>query len=132
MAWMNQERKQKVVAAAKPILCKYNVKGSFKTDRHSITLTLRSGSLDFLKDVVAERQAALRPGVHEDYHFDINQYWYSEHYTGITKKFLDELMPAMRAADWYDRSDISTDYFDTAYYYHVRVGTWTSPYTLSN
>jgi hypothetical protein len=43
MAWMNQERKAKIVAAAKPILAKYGMKATFRCTQHSITCTLKSG-----------------------------------------------------------------------------------------
>jgi hypothetical protein len=34
----------------------------------------------------------------------------------------------MKSADWYDRSDSQSDYFDTAYYVDVNVGKWDKPY----
>jgi len=137
MAYMNQERKAKIVAAVKPILAKYGVKGTFKCDRLAITLRMASGKIDFIADqpdssvqygqwVTNDKDAKRK-----QYSFDVNPYWYQEHYTGISKQFLDELIPAMKAADYYDRSDAMTDYFDTAYYYHVKVGSWDKPYNLT-
>ncbi len=41
------------------------------------------------------------------------------------------IIPAMKGADWYDKSDAQIDYFDTAYYYDVNVGSWNKPYTLT-
>jgi hypothetical protein len=35
MAYMNQERKAQIVAAVKPILAKYGVKGTFAVRNHS-------------------------------------------------------------------------------------------------
>jgi hypothetical protein len=68
----------------------------------------------------------------ERYNFDINQYWYDEHYKdGTAKDFIGEMISALKGADWYDRSDIQTDYFDTAYYYNLKVGDWNKPYTLT-
>ena len=51
MAYMNQERKAKIAEQVKPILARYGVKGTLKTDKHSITLTLKSGSIDFINDL---------------------------------------------------------------------------------
>jgi len=128
MAYMNQERKAKIAEQVKPILARYGMKGTLKTDRHSITLTLKSGKIDFINDLVNPHRAELR----KDYALDINPYWFQEHYGGESYHFLREIMNAMRSADWYDRSDIQTDYFDTAYYYNVHVGNWQKPYQVTN
>lgn len=136
---MNQERKAKIVAAVKPILKKYGMKGTFKVDHYSsITLTLKSGKIDFIADLRPEqisfgsRIAVDKEKERKQYSFDINQYWFHEHYIPSSKacKFLNELIPAMKAADWYDNSDARIDYFDTAYYYHIKVGRWDKPYEV--
>ena len=134
MAYMNQERKAKIANALKPILAKYGMKGTLKCRQHAITLTLRQGPIDFIGDLNESRNGRL--GVSKDemrkrYELSINPYWYQEHYTGTALAFLSEVIPAMKGADWYDRSDIQTDYFDTAYYYDVNVGSWNKPYTLT-
>jgi hypothetical protein len=30
--------------------------------------------------------------------------------------------------EWFDKSDIMTDYFHTAYYYDISIGQWDKPY----
>lgn len=138
MAWMNQEKKKQIVEKVKPILKKYKVKGSFRVSHHStIVLTIKSGSLDFIGDMNTERRDLLNPRLfdkeklREKYTLDINPYWYEEHYVGKSRKFFDELFPALYSADYYDRSNIQTDYFDTAYYVDVNVGNWNQPYTIT-
>ena len=135
---MNQERKQKISNALKPILAKYGMKGTLKVrNHHAITLTLRQGPIDFIGDLNAQRQFGYvnielnKDEMRKRYELSINPYWYQEHYTGTALAFLSEVIPAMKGADWYDRSDIQTDYFDTAYYYDVNVGSWNKPYTLT-
>lgn len=135
MAYMNQTRKATIASNVKPILAKYGMKGTFSVRNHStITLTLQSGPIDFLGDLNPER--ANISGVQvlrKQYHLDINPYWYDEHYIQGSKahNFLSELIPAMKSADWYDRSDMMTDYFDTAYYFDINVGRWNKPYVLT-
>lgn len=129
MAYMNQERKAKIVAAAKPILAKYGVKATFKCRQHAIDCTLRSGTVDFFGDMVVQDMSA--DDLRRCGHYEINQYWYHDRYTGTAKAFLDEFLPTMKAADWYDKSDAMVDYFDTAYYWNVRVGQWNKPYELT-
>ena len=132
MAWMNQERKAKIVAAAKPVLAKYGMKATFRCSQHSITCTLKSGSIDFIAEMNTDRDPIDAAAVRSQYNFDVNPYWFDEHYKdGTAKDFIGEMITALMAADYYDRSDIQSDYFDTAYYYNLKVGAWDKPYTLT-
>ena len=132
MAWMNQERKAKIVAAAKPVLSKYGMKATFRCTQHSITCTLKSGSIDFLAEMNTDRPHNRPADLRQSYNFEINPYWYDEHYNdGTAKDFISEMITALKAADYYDRSDAQIDYFDTAYYYNLKVGDWNKPYTLT-
>ncbi len=65
------------------------------------------------------------------YELQVNQYWIDEHYTGVSLEFLNKVKGAMMAADYYDRSDAQIDYFDTAYYYDINIGSWDKPYNLT-
>ena len=117
MAYMNQDKKAKIAAKMKPVLKKYGLKGSLSVHNHSsITLTLKSGPIDFGGD-----------------HVQVNPYWLDDHYKDRPKALaaLKEIKQAMLAADWYDRSDAQVDYFDTAYYYNINVGRWNKPYEVT-
>lgn len=111
---MNQEKKAIIASKIKPILKKYNVKGSLSVRNHmSICLTITQGPIDFGDDNV-----------------QVNPYWYQEHFEGKAKQFLSEIVPAMYSANYYDNSDAMTDYFDTAYYVSVNIGKWNKPYSI--
>ena len=135
MAYMNQSKKAVIASKVKPILAKYGMKGSLSVRNHStICLTLTSGSIDFIGDLNESRNGRL--GVSKDemrkhYELQVNQYWIDEHYTGVSLEFLKQVKTAMQAADYYDNSDAQIDYFDTAYYYDINVGSWNTPYTLT-
>ena len=134
MAYMNQSKKAVIQQNLKPVLAKYGVKGSLRVrNGHAITLTLRSGSVDFVADMTerAHGDRTNKDEIRKHYNFMINQYWFNEHYSGTARDFIDEVNKAMMSADYYDRSDIQTDYFDTAYYYDIVVGEWNKPYTLT-
>lgn len=138
MAYMNQEKKRKIVEKVKPILKKYKMKATFAVSNHStIVVNIKSGSLDFIGDMNDERRDLLNPRffdkekLREKYTLDINPYWYEEHYTGKSKKFFSELFPALYSADYYDNTNSQIDYFDTAYYVDVNVGNWNNPYTIT-
>lgn len=120
MAYMNQEKKAKIAAVLKPILKKYNVKGSLRVRNHmAICLTITQGPIDFVKDSNAQ-----------DGYIQVNPYWYQDHFSGKAKEFLSEVIPAMYSADYYDNSDAMVDYFDTAYYVDVNIGKWNQDYKL--
>jgi hypothetical protein len=138
MAYMNQNKKATIAAAVKPILAKYRMKGTLSVRNHStIVLTLTSGPIDFIGDLAQERQFGYvttqvdKDKMRERYELDVNPYWYQEHYSGESLAFLSEIFPALKGADWYDKSDAQVDYFDTAYYVDVNVGKWNKPYILT-
>lgn len=140
MAYMNQEKKAKIVAAVKPILKKYGVKGTFAVRSHStICLNIKEGKIDFIENYISTDAALPHAGkmpvdqvayVRKNQTLDINPYWFQEHFSGDAKKFLMEVFNGMKSAGWYDKSDAQTDYFDTAYYVDVNVGQWDKPYVL--
>jgi hypothetical protein len=140
MAYVSQERKAKIVAAVKPILKKYGIKATFAVRNHStISLNIKSGPIDFVENYIGtdtNKVAANKMSpdmiayLRKTKRIDVNPYWFHEHFSGVAKKFLSEVMPAMKSADWYDRSDAMTDYFDTAYYVDINIGKYNKPYEV--
>lgn len=137
MAYMNQERKAIINQALKPILAKYSIKGSLSVRHHSsIVLTLKSGKIDFIANSNRvcgashyQTSRGFRPNTSG--YSDVNTYWYQDHYDGDAKAFLDEALAALKCAGWYDRSDAMVDYFDTAYYVNINIGSWNKPYVVT-
>lgn len=141
MAYFNQERKQERAPVIKAILKKYGVKGSLAVRNHStFVLNIKSGSIDFIENYIktdadknygnkmsADQVAYIR----NNKALDVNPYWYQEHYTGKARDFLKEIFAAMYGSDWYDNSDVQTDYFDTAFYVDVNIGNWNKPYIFT-
>jgi hypothetical protein len=125
MAYMNQEKKAKIAANLKPILKKFGLKGSLSVHNHtSITLNIKSGSIDFYNDFGNSDDA-------KQFGIQVNPYWFKDHFVGVSKQALSEIIPAMYSANYYDNSDIQSDYFDTAYYIHVNIGRWNKSYELT-
>jgi hypothetical protein len=124
MAYMNQEKKAVIAAKLKPVLKKYGVKGTLSVRNHmSIVLTVKSGKVDFFTDY-GDREDARKFGI------QVNPYWFQDHFTGKSKSFLTEAFDALKSAGYYNNSDASIDYFDTAYYYDINIGKWNKPYVL--
>lgn len=140
MAYMNQEKKAQIASALKPILAKYNIKGTLSVRNHStIVLTIKSGAIDFIENYIETNQNKNYDKklctdqvayIRKNNSLGINPYWFQEHYSGVAKDFLTETLKAMKSGGWYDNSDAQVDYFDTAYYVDVNIGTWDKPYNL--
>jgi hypothetical protein len=130
---MNQDRKARIAPAVKSILNRYGVKGTLSTDRHSLSLNIKSGTLDFISDynkTVEAQPGGFRNGSPAEESLQINNYWYRDHFSNkVIKKFLDEVLRALNDGN-HDNSDSQSDYFDVGWYVHVNVGRWNKPYIL--
>ncbi len=140
MAYVNQKDKQVIKEALDKVLKPLGFKFSLKIAHHSkITLTLRSGPIDFVEDHINhmmtnrphEFNAEMAQHYKQRNYIDINHYWYEEHYSPKVADIIGKIVKAMKSANWYDKSDAMVDYFDTAYYYGVTVGTWEKPYQVT-
>lgn len=126
MAYVSQELKAKLAPKIKAICKKYGVKASLAVRNHStLVLNIKSGKIDFLGNYARDNEYAKKYG-----HIDVNTYWYQDHFDGVAKEFLGEVIPAMNAGN-HDRSDIQVDYFDVGWYIDVNVGQWNKPYELT-
>lgn len=134
MAYINQDDKAKLAPAIKAVLKKYGMKGSISIKNHStLCVTIKSGKLDIVSNYNEVASKLPRDGWQEfkpRVALDVNQYWFHTHFTGKNLAFVTELFAAMKGDMWFDKSDSMTDYFHTAYYLDVRVGTWDTPYQV--
>lgn len=125
MAYIGQDKKNKIHANLKPILKKYGVRGSLRIRNHmSLCLTVSGGELNPFED-----WGSTFP-LHNEGHIDVNTYHYRNHFTGRTREFLIEALSAMNEGN-HDRSDAMTDYFDVGWYVYVTFGKWDKPYALT-
>lgn len=118
MAYVTNEIKSKVLAALKPVFKKYGIKATVSKGSYASTISVNisAGDIDFGKT-----------------YQQVNIYWIDDHYQGVARDFLNEVLHTIKkAGDWYDRSDVYTDYFDTAFYININVGRWDKPYKLNN
>ena len=114
MAYVSKETKKELAPAIKKVLAEYGVKGTIKVNNYS---TL----------VVTLRKVPAGLFTNNEITNGVNVYWIDEHFTGTAKKFLTELLAAMKGDKWYDRSDAMIDYFDTAWYNEIKIGEWNKP-----
>jgi hypothetical protein len=124
MAYVSQELKSKLAPQIKAICKKYGVKASLAVRNHStLALNIKSGKIDFISDY-GNSDDARKFGI------QVNPYWYKDHFTGKSKAFLSEVIPAMNDGNW-DKSEIQYDYFNVGWYIDVNVGKWNKPYVFT-
>lgn len=106
-----------------------------KFPKYKFAVRKSSGSLGV--DVTLVKGPRNLSDITENGHTQVNQYWLDR--TGKHAIFFKHILEIMKEAPsrgegyhkgrvWYDKSDAMTDYFDTAYYMHLEVGTWSTPY----
>jgi hypothetical protein len=61
----------------------------------------------------------------------VNEYWIHEHYKGVARDFLTELLAAMKGPDYFNNDDAQTDYFHRSHYTDINIGKWNKPYALA-
>ncbi len=136
MAYMNQSLKSELAPNIKAVLKKYGMKGSIAVRNHMVLIVnIKSGKLDILQnwyDKTKNDPYYNDRFIEKPDYLHVSQYWIDNHFTGKVSEFFKELFEAMKGNKWYDRSDIQSDYFDTAYYMDVNVGQWDKPYQIES
>jgi len=114
MAYVSQADKKSLAPAIKAVLNKYGMKASISVRHHSsLVVTIRSGNIDFGTD-----------------NTQVNEYWIDKNYSGTARKFLNELLAAMKGPDYFCEDDSMTDYFHRSHYTDISIGTWNKPYVF--
>ena len=57
----------------------------------------------------------------------MNVYWIDKHFTGVAKKFLNELLDAMKGPKYFNNDDAMTDYFHRSHYTDIKIGDFRKP-----
>lgn len=136
MAYVSKEMKAKIAPVVKALCKKYGVKGTLSVRSHSVlVLSISQGSIDFLGSANRKNaELALRRGevarVVKD-HIQVNPYWIHDQYDGVACEFLEQAVAALKGPDYFDKSDISTDYFHCSHYVDINIGKWDKPYALT-
>ena len=129
MAFISQQDKKTLAPAIKAVFKKYGFKGTISIKNHmTLCANVSAGRLDLLG------AAAAVSSLRSSGYYQANAYRpTNEKYKDINKdifNFYEDLKKAMRGALWFDKSDIMTDYFHTAYFMDINIGQWNKPYKL--
>src|SRR5207302_10134177 len=120
MAFMNQEKKAKIVEQLKKVMPR-NWKYSLTVHHHSsITLAIMSAPVDLF-------------GLHKNRehwtngYIQLNEYYLQNQYDSPVLDTMLKIRDAMNTGNW-DKSDIQTDYFDVGHYAYIHIGKWDKPF----
>ena len=134
MAYVSQTMKSELAPTIKTILKKYGVKGSLAVRNHStLVLNVKSGKIDFIKnynDTVSAQPGGFRNGYVAKDSLQVNTYHTDSQFSGNAKKFLAEVIAAMKGPNFFDHSDSMSDYFHVSHYIDINLGKWNKPYVL--
>ena len=114
MAYMSQDHKKQIAPVVKNILKQYGLKGSLSVRHHStLVLTISKGSFEIEQD-----------------HASVNVHWIDTHYQNQPKikECLTQLVAAMKGPEYFDKSDIMSDYFHCSHYVDIQFGKCNKPY----
>ena len=118
MAYVSQNDKKELSVGIKKVLKKYGMKGNIGVKNHmSLYVDVMEGPIDF-------------DFSHGEGYSQVNTYWIDDHYKGIAKQFLNELLAEMKGKNYYNNDNAMIDYFDRSHYTDINIGKWNKPYKL--
>ena len=119
MAYVSQEMKKELAVGIKKVLKKYGCKGNIGVKNHmSLYVDVMEGPIDFKH-------------THGDGYTQVNTYWIDDHWSGVAKDFLNELLTEMKGKKYFNNDDIQTDYFCRSHYTDINIGKWNKPYKIT-
>ena len=119
MAYVSQEMKKELAVGIKKVLKKYGCKGNIGVKNHmSLYVDVMEGPIDF-------------DFSHGEGYSQVNTYWIDDHYKGIAKQFLNELLAEMKGTKYFNHDDAMTDYFHRSHYTDINIGKYNKPYTVT-
>ena len=119
MAYVSQNDKKELAVGIKKVLKKYGCKGNIGVKNHmSLYVDVMEGPIDFKH-------------THGDGYTQVNTYWIDDHWSGVAKDFLNELLTEMKGKKYFNNDDIQTDYFCRSHYTDINIGKWNKPYKIT-
>ena len=115
MAYVSKDDKKELAPMIKKVLAKYGVKGTIKVNHYStLVVTLRKIPTGLFTPKEIENG-------------DVNVYHIDRFFEGTAKKFLNELLDAMKGPKYFNNDDAMTDYFHRSHYTDIKIGDFRKP-----
>ncbi len=127
--------KEKIAEIRKEIKKTFpNFKFSITRENYSaVSIKILEGDIDFSaewkkgEEFISERDIQIKERYKKGKGCPISS---GNEFSNKAKRFLSKLEKIAKSQGWYDNSDSMTDYFDTAYYVFIKLGSWDKPYKL--
>ena len=135
MAYINAAQTKAIRKELKEKFPKHKFSVKIGAGNHSVSVSVVEGPA-FQQEDDSHRYPWNSNDLNKD-HTSINEYWLEDHYPK-NAEFFKEVLEIIKSAPfkagvgdlWFDKSDIITDYFHTAYYIHLHVGAWNKPFQI--
>lgn len=123
MAYVTTEMTKAVRVALKEQMPGWKIRVAKNAHSSGIYMTIDAAPYD-LKDEFDDRY--FEHGYMDINHYYVEDYKHAEDY----KKIFDIMLKATASVGrpFYDNSDVQTDYFNTAYYFYLSIGSYEKPY----
>jgi hypothetical protein len=126
MAYISAEEVREIRKELKKEFPKY--KFSVRKRQHSVSVNILKSDIEF--------RSQFRDPTEK--YSPVNQYFIDKSWSKKNAKVLNKIVKIIKTApgkavdgqEWFDDSDIMTDYFHTAFYIDLQIGTWEKPYEL--
>lgn len=137
MAYMDQIKKAKIAAALKKVMPKGWKYTLSVRDRMVIVLTIKSAPFPLIDMINAKNKA--RAEFQGDTYYEntsgyvqLNQFYLEDAFNEPeVLEVMINAKAALYSADYYNNSDVQTDYFDVAYYVDMKIGTYDKPFVTA-
>jgi hypothetical protein len=132
MAHVSQSKKAEALKLLKGVI-PAGWKWSLSVHNHSrLVLTIYSAPVDLIARVC---RTAVENNRSTEYingtHYEVNQYHLGNQFSGQLLSIFQKIVDALNHGN-YDRSDISTDYFDVGHYISIHIGRWDRPFVVTS
>lgn len=140
MAFITKAEVKAKNEALKAINKKYGVTARFSGSNSSeLKLKITKGKIDFIEnwfETVRNSPINRSSNLEENYawskkngYLSVNHYYLDSSFSDIALDYLREVY-ALMLEGHYDRSDVSSDYFECSWYNSMKIGEWNKPYVL--
>ena len=126
MTYVTAEMTKAVHKALKEKMPGWKIRVAKNAHSSTIHITIDAAPKGINLDLEFQNADCRKYGFMDVNHYFIEQYVFAEHY----KRIIDIMKEATASVGhpFYDESDIQIDYFNMAYYYYLRIGSYEKPY----
>jgi len=121
MAFLNQEKKAKIVVELKKVI-PADWKYSLSVHHSSITLRIMAAPIDLF--AAHSGHSSWSNG-----YIQLNEFCLEGQFSGDLLEIFKKIRDAMNTGNW-DKSDIMSDYFNVGHYAYIHIGRWDKPFQV--